>query len=145
MPQIVYASKFIADFERIYAFSAEKTAPVTQHLAKFRQKSIKDAVALHGGCSVEFEYDEYWFTTIFYRKTTPQPDNVTDKNEIATAKRTNVILELIANNPNISTSELATQLEVSKRTVLRDINILKQQNKLERIGKEKTGYWKIND
>jgi len=134
----------MADFERIYAFSAKKTAPATQHLVKFRQKSNKDAVALHGSCSVEFEYWEYQFTTIFYRKTTAQPDNVTDKNEIATAKRTKVILEHIANNPNISTSELATQLEVSKRTILRDINTLKQQNKLERIGKEKTGYWKIN-
>lgn len=70
---------------------------------------------------------------------------VTNKNEIATAKRTKVILELIANNPNISTSELAIKLEVSKRTILRDIYTLKQQNKLERIGAEKTGYWKIND
>lgn len=49
---------------------------------------------------------------------------VTDKNEIATAKRVKLILELIANNPNILTNELATQLDVSKRTILRDIYTL---------------------
>lgn len=112
-------------------------------------KRIRDAVALHGGCSVEFEYDEYWFTTIFYRQSTAQSDNVTDnvtdKKSDHSEQRLTLILQLIINKPHISTTELATELKVSKRTILRDINILKQQNKLERSGNEKTGYWKINE
>lgn len=108
-------------------------------------KRIRDAVALHGGCSVKSEYDEYWFITIFYRQPTEQSDNVTDKKSDHSEQRLTLILQLIINKSHISTTELATELKVSKRTILRDINILKLQNKLERIGKEKTGYWKINE
>ena len=39
--------------------------------------------------------------------------------------------------------EIAGQLNISKRTIRRDIEKLKQQNKLKRIGTEKTGHWEI--
>jgi len=38
---------------------------------------------------------------------------------------------------------LAITLKVSTRTIRRDIEKLKNMNKLKRIGSEKTGYWKI--
>jgi predicted HTH transcriptional regulator len=40
-------------------------------------------------------------------------------------------------------SELATTAGISKRKILDNINKLKDLNMLERIGKNKTGYWKI--
>jgi len=72
------------------------------------------------------------------QKTITIIDNVTDNRLIN-------ILDLIEKNEQISTVKIANQLNVTKRTILRDIEKLKQQNKLIRIGSEKTGYWKINN
>jgi len=38
---------------------------------------------------------------------------------------------------------MAEILSVSKRTILRDIEKLKQAGKISREGSERTGYWKI--
>ncbi len=54
-----------------------------------------------------------------------------------------ILKNLIINKNNILFQEIADQLNISKRTIRRDIEKLKQQNKLKRIGNEKTGYWKI--
>jgi Predicted transcriptional regulator containing an HTH domain and an uncharacterized domain shared with the mammalian protein Schlafen len=39
---------------------------------------------------------------------------------------------------------LAKMLSVTERTIYRQIDILKTENKIERVGSDKTGYWKIN-
>lgn len=38
---------------------------------------------------------------------------------------------------------MAETLHVTKRTILRDINILKAKNIIARIGSEKTGHWEV--
>ena len=45
---------------------------------------------------------------------------------------------------SITVKELANMLSVTERTINRQIDILKTENKIERIGSRKTGYWKIN-
>ena len=54
------------------------------------------------------------------------------------------IIDFIIKNKKISLNEIAQNLTVSKRTIIRDIKKLKMDNILERIGSEKNGYWKIN-
>ena len=44
----------------------------------------------------------------------------------------------------ITVKELAKMLSVTARTINRQIDILKVENKVERAGSRKTGYWKIN-
>ncbi|MDR2898399.1 MAG: Fic family protein [Spirochaetaceae bacterium] len=61
--------------------------------------------------------------------------NVTD--------RDSRILVLIQENTHISTAKMAAILSVSKRTILRDIEKLKQSGQLSREGDEKTGRWII--
>ncbi len=68
-------------------------------------------------------------------------DNGTDDD---TDDRLKTILGIIESNNKISITELKIQLAVSKSTVLRNIEKLKKNNTLERIGDEKTGRWKIN-
>jgi predicted HTH transcriptional regulator len=46
--------------------------------------------------------------------------------------------------PSITVKELAKILSVTERTIYRQIDILKAENKIERAGSDKTGYWKIN-
>lgn len=53
------------------------------------------------------------------------------------------ILNLIKNDAKITVNKLAGKLNISKSTVLREIKELKENGKLERIGKEKGRHWKI--
>jgi Fic family protein len=54
------------------------------------------------------------------------------------------IVDIIAQMPTITVKELAKMLSVTERTIYRQIDILKAENKIERVGSDKTGYWKIN-
>lgn len=107
-------------------------------------KRIKDAIAETSNCSVEFKIDEHWFSTIFYRNkaqksnvTNNVTNNVTDKQP-----RLVQILNAISSNPKITTNELAQNFAVSKRTILRDIDKLKQDY-IRRVGNERDGIWVI--
>ena len=81
----------------------------------------------------EFKFDMNIFWTTFYNNV---PDNVPDN-------RLERIITLIGKNNKILLQELSDQLNVSKRTIRRDIEKLKIQNILERIGDERTGYWEV--
>jgi len=54
------------------------------------------------------------------------------------------IIDIITQMPAITVKELAKMLSVTERTIYRQIEILKTENKIERVGSNKTGYWKIN-
>ena len=58
-------------------------------------------------------------------------------------KMSGKIIEMITENANITIPKIATVLEVTERTVERAINKLKTENKIERIGAKKGGYWEI--
>jgi len=62
----------------------------------------------------------------------------------SSSERERLILQSISRNNRIPLNEIAMELSVSKRTILRDIKKLKQDKTLERIGSEKNGFWKIN-
>lgn len=50
---------------------------------------------------------------------------------------------MIKANPKISTSKIAEDLNVSKRTILRHIDELKKKNFLRFVGEVKNGHWEI--
>jgi Fic family protein len=58
-------------------------------------------------------------------------------------KRLDTILELVAKNRDITIVELAQILEVSDKTIKRDIAKLKEQNRLTRVGSLKSGHWEV--
>ena len=74
-------------------------------------------------------------------------DNVTDKAH--TYKDANYrrqrLVDIIRANDNVSIYELAKLVGVSRRTILRDIEILKTEGKLQRVGREKAGHWIISE
>ncbi len=59
-------------------------------------------------------------------------------------KRIDEILIMMQGNNAITKTELAEQFGVTERTIERDIAMLKKQGKIERVGSDKAGYWKIN-
>jgi ATP-dependent DNA helicase RecG len=98
-------------------------------------KRVTDACNINGNaCSFSFS-DAFWV-----KMKSNVTDNVTDN---VTNNRLDIILEFIKNDNTITTEEIAKKMDVSKRTILRDIDKLKTQNKIERIGNTKTGHWKM--
>lgn len=57
--------------------------------------------------------------------------------------REEVILELLQKNNAISIRELAEQLDVTTKTIQRDLDKLKSQNIIRRSGQDKGGYWEV--
>lgn len=53
------------------------------------------------------------------------------------------LLDLISEIPNISALAASEKLGISKRQAERLFTHLKELNLIERIGSDKTGYWKI--
>jgi len=72
-------------------------------------------------------------------------DDVTDRVTDKVTDRLSKILHHISSNNKITTVALAKELGVSKRTILRDIERLKNDHKLHRKGDEKTGYWEVRE
>ena len=65
------------------------------------------------------------------------PDNVPKE-------RTEMILDHLVKVPEISVRKLSELLSVSDKTIKRDLEKLKDQQKIERIGSNRKGYWHIN-
>ena len=89
----------------------------------------------------KFEYKDGTFYVIFFKRNY-EKENVTEN---VTENREALIIKLITENENITTTEIAKILNVVRRTVARDIENLKAKGIINRIGSDKGGYWKVND
>jgi ATP-dependent DNA helicase RecG len=52
-------------------------------------------------------------------------------------------LKCIEQNDTISAKEISTSLQITDRTIEREIQKLRKMGILERIGGDRGGYWKI--
>lgn len=59
--------------------------------------------------------------------------------------RKNIILKNIKETEKLDTMEIAKQLNVTKRTIERDLAALRKDNKIEYIGSSKNGKWIIKE
>lgn len=55
------------------------------------------------------------------------------------------ILFEMRDNPNVTTSQLINETGLTKTTIQKYIRLLKDENRIERIGSNKDGYWKVID
>ena len=55
----------------------------------------------------------------------------------------NKIIELITNNNKITQNEIANITNVNVRTIKRNFKVLIDNSIIERVGSDKTGYWKV--
>ena len=71
-------------------------------------------------------------------------NKVSDKSTELFLNHTQVrILAEIRNNPNITKPRLAENLKLGKTTIDKGIAVLKKYGYIERIGSNKSGYWKV--
>lgn len=54
------------------------------------------------------------------------------------------VLAEIRNNPNITKPDLAIKCELGKTSIDNIISFLKKNGFIERVGSNKTGYWKVD-
>ena len=90
-----------------------------------------------GGVDVRFIPKIFESNTSF---STDTPQKTTVKTMVKTTVK---ILNLIEINSEVTIPQLAQTLELSKSAVEWQIKKLKSEKKLERIGADKGGYWKI--
>lgn len=55
------------------------------------------------------------------------------------------IISYLKQNDSVSTAEISTNTGIPKRTVERTLKSLKDKGLIERIGSDKTGFWKVNN
>lgn len=53
------------------------------------------------------------------------------------------ILNKLDKNPNLTQVQLSTILNISRRSIIKNMKKLKDKNKIERVGSDRKGYWKI--
>ena len=70
-------------------------------------------------------------------------DNGGDVSVMELTERQQKILDLIKENPTISAAQMSVMVSVKKRTIERELAILKKQGFINRVGSAKTGHWKI--
>ena len=90
----------------------------------------------------DFRVNMYRKSLISEKQVTDVTEKVTDVTEKVTGIEAK-ILELISNDPVITTSKLANMLSVTRKTISTHMKIMKKNNVIERIGSERKGYWKI--
>lgn len=52
-------------------------------------------------------------------------------------------MELISENPNITTMEMANKLGMARSGVAKQIAALQKENLIHRVGPDKGGHWEI--
>ena len=58
-------------------------------------------------------------------------------------KRHRKIIDLIKEDPNISTQDMADIIGIDRRNIARNLKKLQENGIVKRIGPDKGGYWKI--
>jgi ATP-dependent DNA helicase RecG len=60
-----------------------------------------------------------------------------------TGKTPAAVLQLLAEDPNLSVPQVAARLKKSELTIHRAIRTLRESGRLTRVGPDKGGYWKV--
>ena len=99
--------------------------------------------------SVKFNIDTDWFCIIFKRQKSIESImnvgvNAPVKDTVNVGVNVGVkILKLIKANNKVTYAQMATEFNLSTKTIERYLKILKEQKKIKRIGSDKAGYWKV--
>jgi Fic family protein len=144
-----------------------KLHPLFEHLpvenmVYSNQQAYYDAItastnAGQSGPFIDFMLNEI-YNTLKTHQGEPLPDKLQDKvpkkvpNKVPNKLRTmypdlsdsiwSVFMEIKA-NPHATSEEIGSSLSISSRMVRKYIAILRERDIIERIGGNKTGYWKI--
>lgn len=96
-------------------------------------QQMKEAMIRTGLKEPAFETDGF-FRTVFFR---PRKEDIFPQ---VTAEK---IIEIIKENPKITTAELALRTGLTVKGIEWNIRELKEKGVLKRVGPDKGGYWEV--
>ena len=77
-------------------------------------------------------------------------NNVTNSETIVTNAVTNdgdirkeAVIKMMRKNKRVSVTQIAKELNVTRRTIFRLIDVLKTENRIKRVGDLKSGTWEV--
>lgn len=97
-----------------------------------------------------YEISENGFTFVFFRKT-QKVSSSNDKIEsnvtanVTLNKTEQVVYNLLVKNPDYTREELSDATSKTVRTIQRTLDSLRKKDLIERIGSDKSGYWKVKN
>ena len=71
-------------------------------------------------------------------------DGVTDKVTDRVTENERAVILLLEEDPGYTMQQLAERLSVSRKTVASRLKKLKEKGVIERVGSDRSGYWKVN-
>jgi predicted HTH transcriptional regulator len=72
-----------------------------------------------------------------------QDDTLNDTENVALNDTEKLIIKEMKKNPSITYDTLEKIIGKSRRTIIRQVNMLKEKKIIKRIGSDKKGYWEI--
>ena len=116
------------------------------HISEKSGRGVPKIVETYGREAFKFEENDI-VVTIPFNRVGQVGNNVGDKvgDKQSTLNQTRqTILSEMRNNPNITKAELSRILGISTTAIDNNISFLKKNGYIERVGSNKTGYWKVN-
>ena len=83
------------------------------------------------------------FSTSMYRIEIPYIPTLQGSEVDTTQKSTQKILDLICENPYVTTQEMADSIGIIRRTIAKHIKSLQDKGIIKRIGPDKGGHWEV--
>ena len=142
----------LAPEQTMEGFFAGESVPVNKklseillqlHISEKTGRGVPKITQRYGKEAYEFRENSI-VVTIPFNWINVMGDKVGDKGSDKVGdKSTERILAEIRNNPNITKQHLAETLKLGKTTIDKGIAVLKKYGYIERIGSNKSGYWKV--
>ena len=109
-------------------------------------RGVPKIVSIYGRDSIKIEKNRITVTIPFNKINVNSFEIVSDKvYHKVTNKTEDIIIAIIRDNPNITVNQLMIKTSLSEPGVKKNIKQLKEKGIIERVGSNKTGYWKIKE
>jgi ATP-dependent DNA helicase RecG len=103
---------------------------------------INNALRAEGKADIDYEYNGADIVAVFNTSVKADcTDNCTDKITLNDTEK--AVMELMRQNPSITTTQIADALKVVRRTVSNAIKRMKDYGVIERNGSDRAGFWKV--
>ena len=79
----------------------------------------------------------------YSERTNLNAEKSSEKTKLGSEKSSEKIIQLMMTKANITIKEISEQIGLSTRAIEKNISKLKAENRIERIGGDKGGQWKI--
>ncbi|MDR0423086.1 MAG: Fic family protein [Rickettsiales bacterium] len=161
--KVEHITKFMSGIWQIHPFGEGNTRTTTIFIIKYLQaqgfkidhklfvdntKYFRNALVRANyqnlECNIEYNYD---FLNSFFDNLLLSGENVLDSKllyiDATTQKTTQKILEVLTQNPMVTRTELAQIIGLTTDGVKWNLDKLKKENRIRRIGSDKGGHWEI--